>query len=227
MVESGSRDGVSGAFEYMITAHTSATLQAFEQRIAEAWERGELPSLLHLCHGNEEQLLRIFQRIRATDWVFASHRAHYHALLKGLSEEAVERFIRSDASMFMYSREHRFYQSAILGGNCNLAVGVAYAIKQAGGGEHVWCFLGDGAEENGALYQAAMYATGHDLPVTFIVEDNNRQVDTDIPTRRGPKWHHVDFYAPCIERYHYESKWPHAGSGLKTQITFQRTYPLT
>jgi TPP-dependent pyruvate/acetoin dehydrogenase alpha subunit len=206
--------------------HTKQSLIAFEDKIKGLWESGDLPSLVHLCGGNEEQLIEIFNRIQPEDYIFTSHRAHYHCLLKGMSESELEQNIREDRSMFVFSKELRIYQSAILGGCCGIATGVAKAIKDAGGKERVYCFLGDGAYENGHLFEAALYVTGHDLPCTFIIENNGRQVDTSIIDRRGPNYLAFSMKAPCIEEYQYEPIYPHAGSGSKHQITFKRTTPL-
>ena len=206
--------------------HTKQSLIAFEDRIKGLWEEGELPSLLHLCGGNEDELIEIFKRINHDDWVFTSHRAHYHCLLKGMSEEQLEKEIREDRSMFVFSKELKIYQSAILGGTCGIAAGVAAGIKRAGGNERVWCFLGDGAYENGHLFEAALYVTGHDLPCTFIIENNNRQVDTSIKDRRGDNSLAFSMNAPCVEEYYYQPTYPHAGSGCKSIITFNRTTPL-
>lgn len=215
----------------MITNHTRESLIAFEQRVIDAWNAGELPSLVHICSGNEGQLLNIFQDIRPQDWVFTNHRAHWHCLLKGMSEEQLMENIRNDFSMFSYSRELRIYQSAILGGCCGIAVGVAKAIQESEKDEWVHCFVGDGGSENGALHSAAMYVEGHRLPCTFHLEDNDRQVDTTKLARRGHGWeHHSRGYEPewplCVRRYEYKSEFPHAGSGCSHQITFKRTHPL-
>jgi len=219
----------------MITKHTRESLIAFEERVRLAWEAGDLPSLCHICGGDEGQLLNIFQRIRPHDWVFAPHRAHYLALLKGIPEDKLMDFILRDSSMFIFDRERRFYQSAILGGCCGIAVGVAKAIQDSGEDARVFCFLGDGGVENGALHSAAMYASGHDLPIEFWIQDNDRQVDTPKLSRRGKcvpfdKIWTEDPYEPiwphCVNRYEYKPTWPHAGSGCKHQITFKRTTPL-
>jgi hypothetical protein len=60
----------------------AADLIEFEKKIAALWAAGELPFLTHLAGGNEAQLINIFNDIGPDDWVFASHRCHYHALLK-------------------------------------------------------------------------------------------------------------------------------------------------
>lgn len=210
----------------MITQHTKESLIAFEDGVRQEWERGELPSLLHLCGGNEDQLLAIFRRIRPQDWVFLSHRGHYHALLKGMPEERLLEFIRSDRSMFIFDKELRIFQSAILGGCCGIAVGVAMAIQESGEDAKCYVFIGDGAADNGRIYEAALYATGHDLPIEFIIEDNRRQVDTDVITRRGLCHSFMKLESPKIIQYFYKPTWPHAGSGCSHKITFNRTYPL-
>jgi TPP-dependent pyruvate/acetoin dehydrogenase alpha subunit len=203
--------------------YTREQLIAFELQVKELWEQGELPYLLHLCGGEEEIMISIFNRVSKGDWFFGSHRSHYLALMCGMPEEEVLDAIKRGDSMFLYSKEHRLYVSAILAGTCGIAAGVARAIKDAGGIEHVWCFLGDGAEDSGHLAEAVAYVRGHGLPCTFIVLDNDRQVDTDKLTRRGNfqmQW------PSCVERYNYVPTWPHAGSACPTQITFKRTTPL-
>ena len=86
----------------------------------------------------------------------------------------------------------------------------------------VWCFLGDGAEDEGHYYEAARYAAGHDLPVTFVIEDNDRSVDTDKITRRGGDAGGMTaFLCSHVRRYNYTATFPHAGSGCKHHIQFK------
>lgn len=205
--------------------HTVESLIAFEARVQAEWEEGNLPSLVHLCGGNEEQLLRIFEDIRPQDWIFTSHRAHYHCLLKGVPEDVLMQHIHADRSMFVFSRSLHIYQSAILGGTPGIAVGVALAIKASGEDAHVHVFIGDASEEQGAFYEAVMFTSGHDLPITFHIEDNGRQVDTPTELRRGMTRGLLDA-EPSVERYHYHPTWPHAGSGTSKKIVFKRTHPL-
>ena len=208
---------------------TSAELIAFERRIADLWEAGELPFLIHLCGGNEEALLDVWEwhNIGDDDWVFSTHRNHYHALLKGISEEKLESLIRKGSSMFVFDNEKKFVTSAILAGTCCIAAGVAWQLKKEGSKSRVFCFLGDGAEENGHFYEAALFVQSNALPCTFIVEDNGRQVDTDLRTRRGPisqTWNPLGAF-DCVERIGYTPKWPHAGSGTTKKIIFKKVDP--
>lgn len=201
--------------------HTAQSLIAFEDRVRQSWEAGNLPCLLHLCGGEEEVLLRIFdENVNEGDWIFGTHRSHYLALLAGMTEAEVWTAIHRGDSMFLYSKERRFYVSAILAGCCGIAVGVAMANKQAGSESWVHCFLGDGAEEQGHFYEAVLYAHGHDLPITFWILDNDRQVDTDKRTRRGMEEGILDSI-PCVERRRYTPTYPHGGSGCTFNIDFK------
>ncbi len=196
---------------------TAADLNAFESRIRDKWERGELPCLLHLCGGNEQQLVEIFEDVKPGDWVFSTHRNHFHALLAGIDPARLESLIDAGKSMFVFDRRRRFLSSAILAGTCGIAAGVAWDIKRAGGSERVWCFLGDGAEESGHFYEAALFVEAQGLPCVFVIEDNNRQVETPRAERRGDGRctnRPLDHFA-CVDRYHYSPTYPHAGSGAK------------
>lgn len=203
--------------------HTAESLIAFEQRIKGHFANGDLPFLVHLSGGNEAELLKLFAGIGENDWVFSNHRSHYHALLKGIPGAEVEAAILRGDSMFIFDRERRFYTSSILAGTCAIAAGVAKAIKEREGSEKVWCFLGDGAEDNGHFCEALRYADGHDLPIKFIVEDNNRQVDTSYVERWGTSrrwaWDSTKLYA-----YNYEATFPHGGAGLPPgSVTFKQS----
>ncbi len=210
---------------------TAQSLIEFESGIRELWERGQLPSLVHLCGGNEKQLLDIFSEIKEGDWVFSTHRTHYHALLAGIEPELLIKRIKEGDSMFVYSRKHNFLCSAVLAGCCGIAAGVAWQIRQTQDpvrwGEpypsvaHVWCFIGDGGEEEGHFYEAAMFVEANDLPCTFIIEDNNRSVDTPREARRGTA-KGLEHLFRCVRRYHYTPTYPHAGSGCSFKIEFDK-----
>lgn len=221
---------------------TAEQLIAFERGIADLWEAGELPYLIHLSGGNETQLIEIFQDIQPGDWVFSSHRNHYHYLLSGGSPRRLEGLIRSGNSMFVYERacpiEQRallghilnsqvnFISSSILAGTCAIAAGVALQIRKLNsnpvGMPHVWCFLGDGAEDEGHFYEAVMMVEGHGLPCTFVIEDNNRSVDSTVKERRGELRLLYPMMLNSVRRYFYTPTYPHAGSGCKHRIEFKK-----
>ncbi len=201
---------------------TAQSLIEFESGIRKLWEQGQLPSLVHLCGGNEQQLINIFAEIKKDDWIFSTHRTHYHALLAGIDPDLLELKIRQGDSMFVYSKQYNFLCSAVLAGCCGIAAGVAWAcFNTAGNMSNVWCFIGDGGEEEGHFYEAAMFVEANDLPCTFIIEDNNRSVDTSREHRRGAA-RGLDHLFKCVRRYHYTPTYPHAGSGCSFKIEFDK-----
>jgi pyruvate dehydrogenase E1 component alpha subunit len=212
---------------------TAEALIAFESGVKASWESGFLPSLIHLCGGNENQLIEIFKEIKQGDWVFSTHRTHYHALLAGIDRRLLSLKIADGDSMFVYSKERNFLCSAVLAGCCGIAAGIAWAIKNEwkppifgwdsfdGKDANVWCFIGDGGEEQGHFYEAALFIEANDLPCTFIIEDNDRSVDTPRSYRRGSA-KGLEHLFKCVRRYHYIPTFPHAGSGCNFKIEFDK-----
>ena len=181
----------------------------FEQRIINHYNNNKLPFLFHLSGGNEIELLKIFQHVEKGDYVLATHRNHYHALLHGLPQDEVEQRILDGRSMFMYDRERNFFSSAIVGGIPGIAVGIAWALKQKNSDQFVWCFVGDGAEDTGNFAEAVRYVDGWNLPCNFIIEDNDKSIIANKKTRWGTsdlqEWPNT-----CVYRYNYELPFPHA-----------------
>jgi len=200
---------------------TRDDLIAFERRVYDLFEAGELPHLVHICGGNEDPLMDVFSQMKEGDWVFSTHRTHYHYLLAGGDPDELIEKIRAGDSMFVFSRKLNFYSSSILAGCAGIAAGLAWSLKHSTSKATVWCFIGDGAEDEGHFYEAVRFVDGHDLPCVFIVEDNDRSVATSKDERRGP-WS-MDFPWPeCVRRYHYEARFPHAGTGSGKMIDFKQ-----
>lgn len=105
----------------------------------------------------------------------------------------------------------RFFASAIVGGIIPIALGVAAGIKRKGTGERVWCFIGDMAALTGIFHEAKRFARGHNLPITFVVEDNG--LSTDTPTQEA--WGELSGQnGGCyVTHYGYKRKWPHVNTG--------------
>ena len=188
---------------------TKEELIAFEDKIGDLYLDNKLPFLFHLSGGNEEQLISIFEGIEEGDYVISNHRSHYHALLHGIPPEEVEDRILNGRSMFIYDRSRNFFCSAIIGGTPAIAAGIAWALKKKGSKKKVWCFVGDGTEDNGHLFEAVRYVEGWDLPCTFIIENNNRSVEATNSDRWG-KSADYEWNSPCVLKYKYEITYPHA-----------------
>ena len=205
---------------------TKDELIAFETDIGDTFNRGEIRAPIHLYAGNEDQIMRVFEKIDVkNDWVCCTWRNHYQALLKGIPPEVVKERIMAGKSMVMNLPEYKFICSSIVGGIPSIATGIALAAKLKGSGEHVWCWTGDMSAETGAWTEAYKYAKANDLPITFVVEDNELSVLT--PTHEI--WGDEKWYLPWPKRQWYESrhlmyykykntKYPHAGAGVRVQF---------
>jgi TPP-dependent pyruvate/acetoin dehydrogenase alpha subunit len=189
---------------------TKEQLIEFEKRIVKRWENAEIPYPVHFCGGNEEQLIEIFKDIKEGDYIFSTHRSHYHYLLAGGLQKELEEIIMKGDSMHVFNREKNFFTSSIVCGVPTIAVGVALALKRNNDKRYVWCFVGDGAEDEGHFYEAVRYADGHNLPCKFIIEDNNRSVETPKANRYGTSKMN---WPDCVFRYEYTSTYPHVGTG--------------
>jgi TPP-dependent pyruvate/acetoin dehydrogenase alpha subunit len=199
---------------------TKDELIEFEQVVASHWEAGDLPYLIHLSGGNEDFLIDHFnEEVKNGDWIFSTHRNHHHALLAGIPRNELLAKILAGNSMFVFDRERHFYTSSVLAGTCAIAAGVAYALKEEGSDNWVYCFLGDGAEEQGHFYEAVMFVEGQDLPCMFIIEDNDRSVDSTLQERMPTKFRME--WPSCVIRNKYTPTYPHAGNGTKKHIVFK------
>lgn len=184
-------------------------LIAFEQEIAEDFAAGLIASPVHLSGGNEDKLIEIFKKITPDDYVLGTWRSHLHCLLKGVPRETLKKKIHSGRSIGLCFPEHRILCSALVGSIAPIAVGIAWAIKKAGGKEKVWCFLGDMGARTGIVNECARYAAGFELPVVWIIENNGKSVTTDTKEVWGDK----DVPVLNFLQYSYELTYPHVGIG--------------
>jgi pyruvate dehydrogenase E1 component alpha subunit len=191
---------------------TPQALIAFEEEVATLFEAKMIPGPIHLSGGNEEALINIFSNIRRDDWVFSTWRNHYHALLHGVPRDEILEQIIFGRSMNFSSPKHKFFTSAIVGGICPPAVGVAAACKRRRVETRVHCFVGDMAACTGVFHEARSYAEGHNLPVMFYVEDNG--MSTNTPTMKA--W--GEDLVSRVRRYPYTRKYPHTGVGKWIQF---------
>jgi len=213
---------------------TKQDLINFEQEVIAKYKEGNTYGPVHLSGGNEDQLIKIFKKIKDNDWVFTTHRSHYHALLK--SEDwswLMNEIIVNANSSHINSAKYKIFSSAIVGGCIPIALGTAMGIKRNWDNgwrnvnlstmdvekgiigtcmdmPHVWCFVGDMASEMGCFDEAIKYAKGHDLPITFIIEDNGIANNTPTYEVWGQRSFPINKY--CIY-YTYNRVYPHYGVG--------------
>lgn len=198
---------------------TAADLIRIENKLVQHWRDGDINGLTHFqgsAEGSYEEWLAEFFRthVRPQDWVFASHRAHMHALLSGMSEEELTQRVLSGHSMALYGP--RFVTSAIVAGSAGIAAGRALAAQQSGEDVRVYCFCGDGSEEEGVFAEAVHFAWNRDLPILFVIEDNDSSCGVSQYERQTSK--RFKWPASHVVRFRYTPKYPHAGDGSRPNL---------
>ena len=188
---------------------TPADLIAFEDDIAAEFEAGRIKAPVHLAGGNEQPLIKIFKGIRPEDWVLCSWRSHLHCLLKGVPPDELKAAILKGRSIALCFPKYKVLSSAIVGGICPWAVGLAWTIKKRGGSERVYAFVGDMTATTGIFAECECYSTGHDLGVQWMIEDNYTSVMTDT----GKVWGELGTTGWDCHRYRYKMTRPHVGTG--------------
>lgn len=203
-------------------------LVEFETHIGNLFNEGLIKAPIHLYSGNEDLITEVFNDIDVeNDWVCCTWRNHYQGLLKGIPAKVMEDNIVQGKSMVAMLPQYRFICSSIVGGIPSIATGIALANKLQGVKSRVWCWVGDMSAETGHFHEAYKYSLNHDLPITFIVEDNKKSVCTptpDIWSRTTPYFLEQEYSGGVLKQknlYYYQytnSKYPHAGAGKRVQF---------
>jgi pyruvate dehydrogenase E1 component alpha subunit len=205
---------------------TAQQLIEFENKIAQIYEDGKIKAPVHLRDGNEQILVDLFSKLNMSkdDYVYSTWASHLHALLKGIPPADVEEDILEGRSITLLYAEHNFYSSAIVGGISPIATGTALSIKKQNKNNRVYCFLGDMGFRTGITHESIIYSISNDLPITFIVEDNEKSVGTPTQESWGPNVEIktiFDFYDNLSKNtktdmiyYKYNMTYPHSGTGV-------------
>ena len=188
---------------------TPEELIQFESRVKETYEAAKCAGPIHLSRNNEKQLIEIFEHIDPDDWVFVPWRNHYHAILHGVDKEKLFSWIVEGRSMGTNNVSPNFYASSIVGGIIPIALGTALALQRKQSPNKVWCFVGDMTMETGVFHEAYKYAKNFELPLQWVIEDNDMSVHT--PTEMA--WKNKQQVPEDVIYYHYEMGYPHHGTG--------------
>ena len=93
------------------------------------------------------------------------------------------------------------------------------AQKEKSSDRMTWCFVGDMTSLTGSFSECLRYAKAYDLPIKFIIEDNDKSVCTDTKDTWNAEKHPYDgINDDYIYYYKYKTKWPHAGAGQRVQF---------
>lgn len=219
---------------------TKEQLLAFEVDVKQMFLDGKLRSPVHLSGGNEDELIEIFKDIKPQDWVFTTYRSHYHALLKGVPQERLRNWVLDNKSIHFMDSEHKVFSSAIVGGCLPIALGVAMSIKKKYPDEYieketmmvknhlndlirprVYCFVGDMTASLGVFNDCLSYAVNHNLPITFVIENNTYSTDTKTAEVWNQTQEQMDAHLQRLKElcpynimyYKYQRIYPHYGVG--------------
>ena len=137
----------------------------------------------HLYIGEEATGATVVESLRETDLLLTTWRNHGHLLARGADpgRMVAEILGRIDGynkgrggTLHLTAREKGFLStSGLVGGAVGLASGAGFALKKAGGGNICVVFFGDGAMEEGVVFEAMNLASLWSLPVLFVCENNN------------------------------------------------------
>ena len=191
----------------------------FENNIAQLFNNAKIKAPIHLYSNNEDDLIKIFKKIKKKDWVFCSWRSHYQCLLKGVPPKIVEKEILNGKSISLCFPEYNIYSSAIVGGVIPIATGVALSNKLKKKKSKVYCFVGEMTAETGIMHECLKFSINKNLPIHFIVEDNGKSVCTDTRKVWSKKKLTFDgIKTKFVSYYKYKLKYPHAGAGKRVQF---------
>jgi pyruvate dehydrogenase E1 component alpha subunit len=163
--------------------HDMQRIRRLEERCAQLYGEQKIRGFLHLAIGEEAVAAGVFPHLRPQDKVVATYREHGHALLRGVSMNAImaEMYGKQEGcsrghggSMHLFDRATNFFGgNAIVGGGLPLATGLALADRQlAREGCVTACFFGEGAVAEGAFHESLNLAALWRLPVLFVCENN-------------------------------------------------------
>ena len=157
-------------------------IRTFEENAQRVYMQGKIRGFLHLYIGQEAIAVGAISTLNDDDYVIGHHRAHGHALAKGVDPKAIMAELYGKAtgtnggkggSMHVFDASRYFMGGhAIVGGQLPIAVGLALAIKRRKENRVVICFFGDGAVSEGEFHESMNMASLWKLPVIFLLENN-------------------------------------------------------
>jgi len=162
--------------------HQMLRIRRLEEKSAELYSATKIRGFLHLYIGEEAVAVGVAEALAPDDAVVATYREHGHALVRGMSMQAIlaEMYGKvggccrgRGGSMHLFDAKLRFYGgNAIVGGGLPVAVGLALADKMQGRRRVTCCFFGEGAVAEGEFHESMNLADLWKLPVLFICENN-------------------------------------------------------
>jgi pyruvate dehydrogenase E1 component alpha subunit len=163
-------------------------IRRFEEKAGQLYGMGLIGGFCHLYIGQEAVVVGMQMAIEEGDQVITTYRDHGHMLACGMDPKGVMAELTGrrggysrgkGGSMHMFSKEKAFYGGhGIVGANVPLGAGLAFANLYRGNGRLCLTYFGDGAANQGQVYESFNMAKLWKLPVVFVIENNKYAMGT-------------------------------------------------
>ena len=163
-------------------------IRRFEERAGQLYGMGLIGGFCHLYIGQEAVVVGLMGAAKQGDQQITAYRDHGHMLAQGIDPKAVmaELTGRSTGlsrgkggSMHMFSSEKKFYGGhGIVGAQVPIGTGLAFANKYRGNKAVCLTYFGDGAANQGQVYESFNMAELWKLPVIYVIENNQYAMGT-------------------------------------------------
>ena len=165
-------------------------IRRFEEKAGQLYGMGFIGGFCHLYIGQEAVVVGLQMCAQEGDQVITTYRDHGHMLACGMDPKRVMAELTGrrsgyskgkGGSMHMFSVEKNFYGGhGIVGANVPLGAGLAFANKYRGNNNITFCYFGDGAANQGQVYETFNMSKLWKLPVLFIIENNKYAMGTSV-----------------------------------------------
>lgn len=165
-------------------------IRRFEEKAGQLYGMGLIGGFCHLYIGQEAVVVGMQAALRPGDQVITAYRDHGHMLACGMDPKGVmaELAGRSTGyskgkggSMHMFSREKKFFGGhGIVGAQVPIGTGLAFASRYRKDGAVTLTYFGDGAANQGQVYESFNMAELWKLPVVYVIENNQYAMGTSV-----------------------------------------------
>ena len=172
-------------------------IRRFEEKAGQSYGLGKIGGFCHLYIGQEAVVVGLQMCIREGDQVITTYRDHGHMLACGMSPDGVmaELYGRIDGyskgkggSMHMFSKEANFFGGhGIVGASVPLGTGLAFSNKYKKNKAVTLTYFGDGAANQGQVYESFNMAKLWELPCIYVIENNRYAMGTSVQRSSAQK----------------------------------------
>ncbi len=165
-------------------------IRRFEERAGQMYGMGLIGGFCHLYIGQEAVVVGMQAALREDDTIVTSYRDHGHMLACGMDPKGVMAELAGrrggyshgkGGSMHMFSREKNFFGGhGIVGAQVPIGTGLGFAHHYRANGAISVTYLGDGAINQGQVYESFNMASLWKLPVVYVIENNRYGMGTSI-----------------------------------------------